>query len=911
MKSKQTTFFNGKTAKFLIFLIFLFGNSVLVFAQPSNTFIENKGQWPKNILFLTKGEGVNTWITVDGVVFDYYRQDIIRYKTEQEILANPKDAEYVLGPKYGHVISLQNTTNTDKTKAYCDQTHCLTTTYNFFYGNDPNKWISDVKSYSEVSVINAFDGVDIRYYYDKGRFRYDYMVSPGTDVSKIKFTIEGCNKYSVNSKSEIGINTRFGTVAHTGLLTYQGNNDKRKVIKSSFAVDKNGNIGFAVGKYDKTQYLIIDPVTVEWATYIGGTNNDYGLASAVDATGNVIIGGYTNGNNFPTTSGTYDNSFNGGLNDATVSKLSKDGKTMLWSTFLGGTNYDQLYGVAVDADGNVYVCGSTQSSDFPVTSGVVQSTIKGFDDCFITKLNPAGNSLIYSTYWGGSKQDRAQQITITSSGEAVISGFTESLDFPTVNAAQSAYGGGEGSGNAGDIIVAKFNSDATNCVFSTYLGGSGDEASYGVAINSLGNIYISGWAKTYSSLKPYPTTSGAYKTTGNHNDVVVSALNTTGTLLYSTYFGGISQELSYGIAINNTDEVIVGGYTNSTIAQGFPVTSGSYQTAPKGFYDLFVCKFNSNLSTLLKSTYLGGTNNEIHTGITTHPAGYIFIGGRTNSVNYPTKNAYQGSNGGNYDACVTILGPNFDTLAFSSYIGGTGNDFTYGFYTGPDGKVIVTGQYASTGFATTAGTYQTNYGGGTCDIFALKINVSEINLPVNLLSFNAVCNGANIELTWTTSSETNNHYFTIERSEDMKIWEPVSVIQGAGNSNIIQKYSCFDLPNNNNEVYYRLTQTDFDGATETFKPIAVSCGNETTTAQCYPNPFNDNINVYLNNHEESEVIIQLYDLTGRLVKNKLINLTDLGNNIIEMNTSELSEGAYNLLVKSGSFEKFIQVIKTK
>jgi hypothetical protein len=179
------------------------------------------------------------------------------------------------------------------------------------------------------------------------------------------------------------------------------------------------------------------------------------------------------------------------------------------------------------------------------------------------------------------------------------------------------------------------------------------------------------------------------------------------------------------------------------------------------------------------------------------------------------------------------------------------------------------------------------------------------------LSFNAVCNGANIELTWTTSSETNNHYFTIERSEDMKIWEPVSVIQGAGNSNIIQKYSCFDLPNNNNEVYYRLTQTDFDGATETFKPIAVSCGNETTTAQCYPNPFNDNINVYLNNHEESEVIIQLYDLTGRLVKNKLINLTDLGNNIIEMNTSELSEGAYNLLVKSGSFEKFIQVIKTK
>lgn len=912
MKRPMHAFLNNM----ILLLVVLLANSITytgLSAQVNNYFIENKGQWPKNVLFLTKSNGVNTWITKEGVIYDYHKRDIVRYKTDEEISASPKGRDYELGPEYGHVIAFRHMgTIIDHVQLSNNKMQKNVTRYNYFYGSDSQKWVTDVETYKEITIVNAFEGIDMRYYFDKGRLRYDYIVKPGFSVSNIKFEIEGSPDVRINNSDEIVVVTRFGEVKHCGLTTYQEVNGKKQIIKSSFIQNKNGKMGFAVGKYDKTKNLIIDPVTVEWATYIGGSDEDWGYGSTVTSNNDVIIGGTSYGTSFPTSTGSYDQSFNG-IQDATISKLSADGSALLWSTYIGSPGDDQIYGVAVDASDNVYVTGNCIDG-FPVTAGVVQSTFSGFSDCFVSKFNTSGNTLIFSTYVGGSNQDRGQQIAVTPTGEAVITGFTESTNFPTNNAYQGTYGGGNGSGRGGDIIVTKLNSTATAYVFSTYLGGVKDDMGYGIAISGTGNIYLSG--TSIGSLTPtpaYPTTPSAYKTTqlGN-NDVVVSCLSSTGTLLYSTYFGGTLNEESYGIGLNIAGEVIISGFTASKPLNGFPVTAGCFQNTHKGgTNDIFVAKFDATLSTLLKCTYIGGTGQDIHTGQSIHPHGYIFVGGRTASTNYPIKNAYQGSSGGNYDACVTILSPNFDTLAFSSYIGGSGYDYTYGFYTGQDGKVIATGRYSSNGFATTPGAYQLAYGGGNSDIFALKINVREITLPVDLLFFKANCQNSLTTLYWATANETNNDYFTLERSTDLSVWEAVAKIPGAVNSNTHTAYSYSDPEFYRRALYYRLTQTDLNGQSKTFTPVIVRCDESKVDVECYPNPFDDQLVVTLQNIDAEHGCFILRDVTSRVVMYQELNADDLGQQSIAFTMSGLATGVYSLEFHAGSYEKTMRIVKNK
>jgi hypothetical protein len=329
-----------------------------------------------------------------------------------------------------------------------------------------------------------------------------------------------------------------------------------------------------------------------YSTYIGGSGEDGGPTGiAVDAAGNAYVAGITASTDFPTTAGAFQTAFAGSPYDAFVTKVNPTGTGLVYSTYLGGNSYDQANGIAVDSlpTPNVYVIGVTASGNFPTTAGAFQTTLAGPNDAVVTKVNPTGTGLVYSTYLGGSSQDIGRSIAVDAAGNAYVAGHTQSIDFPiTVGAFQTALAGGW------DAVVTKVNPTGTALVYSTYLGGSSDDFGYGLTVDSLSspNAYVTG----ASASTNFPTTSGAVQATygGGTLDAVVTKVNPTGTgLVYSTYLGGSSDDQGVGIALDSlpSPNAYVTGATAST---NFPVTAGVVQSTSGGGYDAFVAKIGAS-----------------------------------------------------------------------------------------------------------------------------------------------------------------------------------------------------------------------------------------------------------------------------------------------------------------------------
>jgi hypothetical protein len=327
---------------------------------------------------------------------------------------------------------------------------------------------------------------------------------------------------------------------------------------------------------------------------MGGSAEDEGGGIAVDTSGNAYVTGETHSSNFPTTSGAFETTLKGGQ-DVFVTKLNAAGSAMLYSTYLGGSGGEVGRGIAVDASGNAYVSGFTNSGDFPVTPGAFQATSGGDADAFVIKLNATGSTLIYSTYPGGSAADGdfdggGGNIAIDAAGNAYVTGHTTASDFPTTQGAfQTVCGGCSPAGVVGDAFVTKLNLTGSALVYSTFLGGGSDEGGNGIAIDASGNAYISG--STTSS--NFPTTTDAFQTALGGNgfgDAFFSKLNAAGSaLLYSTYLGGNNIDNSNGIAVDAAGSAYVAGYSFSS---NFPTTSGAFQTTFRGTVDAFVSKFS-------------------------------------------------------------------------------------------------------------------------------------------------------------------------------------------------------------------------------------------------------------------------------------------------------------------------------
>jgi hypothetical protein len=453
-----------------------------------------------------------------------------------------------------------------------------------------------------------------------------------------------------------------------------------------------------------------------YSTYLGGGGREYSGDIAVDSLGNAYITGYTiSSTDFPTTSGAFATTFNGGLYDVFVSKLNASGTALVYSTYLGGTGDDESRGIAIDSSGNAYISGYTNSTNFPTTFDAFDTTFNGgLYDGFVSKLNSNGTALVYSTYLGGDEEDRNYAIAVDSLENVYITGNTGSPNFPTTPGAyRTAFYGIRGTAT---VFVTKLNASGTSLIYSTYVGGG---FGYDLAIDTLGNTYITGC--TDSSVF-YPTTPGAFDTTGNYYlDGFVTKLNESGTaLVYSTYLGGINYDYSYGIAVDGSENAYITGYTTST---DFPTTLGAFDTLINGGYDVFVSKLNPSGTALVYSTYLGGVDLEYSYGIAVDGSENAYITGFTYSPDFPTTpGAFDTTLDIYDDVFVSKFNPSGTELLYSTYLGGDNGEYGKSIAIDGSRNVYITGPTSSTDFPTTPGAFDTSYN-GSVEVFVTKLSL--------------------------------------------------------------------------------------------------------------------------------------------------------------------------------------------
>ncbi|MCS7028362.1 MAG: SBBP repeat-containing protein [Bacteroidia bacterium] len=683
-------------------------------------FIENKGQWDSDVLYLCRMGGLDAWITKYGVNYTFYK---IEYNPNAEFSrsALPKsrssrnhENEIIIGHRV--LFELQNH-NPNPTREGKKQQEGY---YNYFIGNDPTKHATYVGLYKEAIIKNVYEGIDIRYYFDKNRLRYDFIVHPYADVSQIKFQLRGQDKAYAKDEHQLCFTTRFGEVAFADLRTYQDS----RTISSKFV--KNGQFWqIELGEYDKSKVVVIDPLI--YSTYLGGNNVDRGYDIAVDANGNAYIAGHTNSTSYDTTPGAFQTT-NGGSYDAFVTKLNPTGTGLVYSTYIGGSEVEDAFSIAVDGSGSVYITGYTESPNYDVTTGIFQAIYEGKGDAFVTKFNSAG-SVIYSTFLGGSEQDEGLGIAVDGNGNAYITGITASTNYDVTSGAfQTTHGGGSSIAFF-DAFVTKLNASGSSLVYSTYIGGSNSDQGYGIAVDANGFAYVTGYTQSTN----YDVTSGVFQSTnGGGIDVFVTKFNTAGTgLVYSTYIGGSGADWGTSIAVDASGNAYITGHTNSN---NYDVTSGAFQTTfGGGARDVFVTKLNNLGTVLIYSTYIGGSDHDEGSDIVVDNGGNAHITGFTFSANYDVSTgSFQTTKEGNKDAFVTKLNASGSGLVYSTYIGGSNDEEGNGIALDGSGNVYVTGWTLSENYDITMTAFQKTKE-GLYNAFVTKLDLASTSVEDEII----------------------------------------------------------------------------------------------------------------------------------------------------------------------------------
>lgn len=574
---------------------------------------------------------------------------------------------------------------------------------------------TNVPTYAKVYYHDLYPNIDLVYYGSQGQLEYDFVVRPGADPNEIMLGFQGSDKLEVDAEGDLLLHTVAGPIRQRKPVIYQEVEGIRREVAGGYVLKGAHQVGFQVAPYDASRPLIIDPVLF-YSTYLGGSGDDEGTSIAVDAAGNAYVTGTTDSINFPTVAGSFDTSFGGGSVDAFVTKLNPTGSGLVYSTYLGGSGSEGIPTggqIAVDAAGSAYVAGATSSSDFPITTGAFQTALAGGSDAFVTKLDPSGSALLYSTYLGGSSDDGAFGIAVDGAGSAYVVGATSSSNFPTTTGAfQTA------KVNFQDGFITKLNPAGSGLVYSTYLRGT--NGIFGLAIDAAGSAYVTGG----TPLTNLPTTLGAFQPShgGGGDDAFVVKLNPAGSgLVYATYLGGSGGDGADGIAVDALGNAYVAGGTGST---NFPTTSGAFQTNNAGGSDAFVTKLNPTGTGLVYSTYLGGSGADQALAVALDSSGNAYVTGGTRSTNFPTTSgAFQTTNAGGLDTFVAKLNPLGASLVYSTYLGGGGDENANGITVDalPNPNAYVVGNTNSTNFPTTSGAFDTTFNGGRFDTFVAKI----------------------------------------------------------------------------------------------------------------------------------------------------------------------------------------------
>ncbi len=585
---------------------------------------------------------------------------------------------------------------------------------NYFIGIDSQQWRVGIPTYDQVRYEALYPGIDLVYSMAAQQLRYDFVLAPEANPSHIRLAFQGPDRIEVDADGNLVLHTALGQVRHSKPLIFQEKEGTREIVNGGYLLLDEHEVGFQIAAYDTKRPLVIDP-TLDYATYLGGRNADEILALAVDDLDYTYVTGSTASYNFPVEGGVQPTKSGG--RDTFVAKLSPDGATLIYACYLGGSRFDRGTGIAVDSEGHAFLTGTTYSWNFP-TANALQPTYARLGDAFIAKLDPTGSAIIYSTYLGGKKKEKGNGIALDEMGAAYVVGTTSSRDFPTANALQPAYarlgdafitkldpdgtallystylGGNkkdEGYGIAldeagaafvvgstssrdfptanalqpsyarlGDAFIAKLDPDGSVLTYSTYLGGKWKDKGNGIALDETGSAYVVG----STSSRDFPTANALQPTHGGGwNDAFVAKLNPNGTVLdYSTYLGGHREDQGLAIAVNWAGSAFLTGRTNSST---LPMINAVQSNYGGGLYDAFVAAFLPDGSALAYSSYLGGSKDDRGFGIGIDMSGNTYVAGTTRSRDFPTINALQGMFGGGWsDAFLARISIEAPTIAF-------------------------------------------------------------------------------------------------------------------------------------------------------------------------------------------------------------------------------------------------------
>ncbi len=652
------------------------------------SFEENRGQADQKIKFLARGIGYTLSLAPNEAVLK------LRGGAPGFRIAPP-------APKYSILRIRLDGANAN---ARASGIGALPGKSNYFIGSDRTRWLTGLANFRGVEFADIYPGVNLKYRGTEGRLEYDFTVAPGADPRRIRLSIDGARKLVIDSRGDLVIETSNGQVVQKAPVIYQTASGNRRTIPGRYLMRGAQSIGFAIAAYDRKRPLIIDPL-VSYASYLGGTQIDFGAAIAVDSAGEAIVTGYTDSADFPITSGAFQPSLfeaPGGANDVFISKINAAGTALIYSTYAGGGNEDEGTAVSVDAAGNAYVAGYTMSADFPVTVGAFQTNFAGTQSAFVTALDQNGG-LIYSTFLNGSATSSAAGIATDARGSAFATGVTTSADFPvTAGAYQTSFVPMRGQDRA--AFVTKLNPTGTALEYSTFLGPPNYLAGNAIGLDDAGNAYVAG------TMYAAGNAGGSSCPASNSDCGFALRLDASGGQVdFSTLLnfrdGGYTEP--HSIAVDSVREAhIVGNFGISGEHFGFLENLDSHGGV-----------LNSvNLSNLLSPNAIAlGSSGNIFV------AGTVFGNGLAT-----TPGSFQSNDPGNVNAFLNEYDPTGTVTLYSTYLGGGDQDEAFGVAVDPRDNAYLTGYAQSSDFPATSDALQPNHGGGvsragTLDAFVARI----------------------------------------------------------------------------------------------------------------------------------------------------------------------------------------------
>ena len=668
------------------------GRLIDLFGKLPLSFEANKGQADPRVRYLSRGTRHTLFLTDSGAV--------LAWRAPPSPTAGPATAGALRMRLHG-----------SNPRARAEGAEPLATRSHYLTGNEPSRWRTAVPHYGKVRYREVYPGIDLVFHGSRRQLEFDFVVAPGARLEDIRMGFEGAERLELDAQGNLIATTAGGEVVIHAPLVLQPAAAPDKALEGRFVLRKDRQIGFEVAGYDGGETLVIDPV-LSFSTFFGGTDSEETNESAgiaVGEDGSLYIAGTTLSFDLPTLD-PFQESLAGGA-DSFVAKLDLVNATIVYTTYLGGSDEESSRSLAVDAAGSATVVGNTASADFP-TVNALQPALGGGVDAFVVKLDPTGSSLYYATYLGGSALDDAHGVSLDALGNAYVLGTTASMDFPTASPLQPANAGGL------DVFVAKLNPTGSTLIYSTYLGGTGNDSGSDIATDPSGAVYGTGTTRSAD----FPTVNAFQSVYGGEGafmlgDAFVFKLTVDGsTLAYSSYLGGSGDDVGQSIAVDTLGNAHVSGATSSL---DLPTVNPLQGAHAGGFFDSLVAKFDTTGLSPVYVTYLGASGAEFGHGIDVDSLGNAYVAGHTNSPDYPLVGAFQTTIGGGTDGFISKLNAIGSAMVFSSFLGGVAEDRGLAIAVGSADDAYVTGDTESFDFPTAnpvQGTLK-----GSFDAFAAKI----------------------------------------------------------------------------------------------------------------------------------------------------------------------------------------------